>query len=118
MSKSPLTEIVDYYKDNRRKPYELAEWLKEPANKEKLKDIKILYVVKPNRDQLLKFGIAGAREGGTSAEGRLRQCLNLYGEQNDNMPCLGVKLYYIFGNKYDREVPTNKTYVFKKRSLP
>ena len=68
-TKSPLIEIFDYKTDNRGEPVELAEWLKE--NRDKLDDMKILYVIKPNRDELLKFGIAGAREGGTSAYGRI-----------------------------------------------
>ena len=59
-SKSPLIEIFDYKKDNRRKPMELAKWLYAPTNRAKLKDMKILYVIKPNKDELLKFGISGA----------------------------------------------------------
>ena len=31
----------------------------------------------------------------------MRQYVNLYGEQTDELPCLGVKLYYIFGNIYE-----------------
>ena len=111
-TKSPLIEIFDYKTDNRGDPVELAEWLKE--NRDKLDDMKILYVLKPNKDKLLKFGIAGAREGGTSAYGRLRQYLNIYGKQDVNFPCLGVNLYYIFGNKYAKDVQTTNTYVFKK----
>ena len=111
-TKSPLIEIFDYKTDNRGDPVELAEWLQE--NSYKLDDMKILYVLKPNKDMLLKFGIAGAREGGTSAYGRLRQYLNIYGKQDVNFPCLGVNLYYIFGNKYAKDVQTTNTYVFKK----
>ena len=108
--------IFDYKTDNRGEPVELAEWLKD--NRDNLDDMKILYVIKPNRDELLKFGIAGAREGGTSAYGRLRQYLNIYGKQDVNFPCLGVNLYYIFGNKYAKDVQTTNTYVFKKRNVP
>ena len=118
MSRSPLREIFDYKKDNRRKPIELAKWLYAPTNKAKLQDMKILYVIKPNKDELLKFGIAGAREGGTSAYGRLRQYLNIYGKQDVNFPCLGVNLYYIFGNKYAKDVQTTNTYVFKLTYKP
>ena len=101
MSKSPLREIFDYKKDNtctcRRRPIELAEYLNVPANKVKLIFfLKILYVLKPNKDELLKFGIAGAREGKESAWARLQQYVNTYGKQTDFSPCLGVKLYYIF----------------------
>jgi hypothetical protein len=117
MSKSPLREIFDYKKDNRRRPKELAEWLDVPANKAKLKDMKILYVIKPNKDELLKFGIAGARDGGTSAEGRLRQYVNIYGKQTDDLPCLGVKLYYIFGKINIIQQCRQQTLMYLKKKM-
>ena len=63
---------------------ELSPWLKVESNRDKLKNMRILYVVRANMDKsLIKFGIGGVEHGGTSAYGRLLQYVNYYGEDRE-----------------------------------
>jgi hypothetical protein len=39
---------------------------------------------------------------------------HMYGKQTETQPCLGVKLYCTFGNKYNPTVQTTRSYVLKK----
>jgi hypothetical protein len=71
-----LVQLYDYNK-HKGEPIDLYEFLNLKGTKENLKDKRCLYVVKPNSDPMLKFGIAGL-DGGTSAYGRLLQYVNLY----------------------------------------
>jgi len=75
--------------------------------------MRCLYVLKANRDDMFKFGIAGL-DGGTSAYGRLLQYVNFYGKQTDFNQCSGVQLLYLVGTKYNKNVETANSWVFKK----
>ena len=76
--------------------------------------MKILYIIKPNRDSMVKFGIAGHKEGKDSAWGRLFQYVNSYGIQDDLNQCSGVQLLYIVGHKYNSNVEPTQSFVHKK----
>lgn len=96
---------------------ELREWLRD--NREKIKDKRILYVVKANIDKnLFKFGIGGNKGdgegGGENAYGRLLQYVNYYGVSNKDDKCKGIKLYLIIGNKYNKDVQPENSAVFRK----
>ena len=107
-----VTQLYDYRK-GKDEPIDLHEFLNRKGNKDKLYNMRCLYVVKPNRDALLKFGIAGL-DGKSSAYGRLFQYVNLYGKQTDLNQCSGVQLLYLVGTKYNPNVETTNSWVFKK----
>ena len=66
--------------------------------------MKVLYVVKPNADSMVAFGIAGHKDGKDSAWGRLFQYVNQHGIQSELNQCAGVQLLYLVGNKYQATV--------------
>lgn len=107
-----VIQLYDYNK-HKGEPIDLHEFLNLKGTKENLKDKRCLYVVKPNSDPMLKFGIAGL-DGGTSAYGRLLQYVNLYGKQSELNQCAGVQLLYLVGTKYNKNVETKNSWVFKK----
>ena len=109
-----LYQLYDYRKE-KSEPIDLHEFLNRKGNKDKLYNMRCLYVVKPNRDAMLKFGIAGL-DGKSSAYGRLFQYVNLYGKQTDLHQCSGVQLLYLVGTKYNPNVETTNSWVFKKRN--
>ena len=76
-----LTKVYDY--SEHKEPVDLYEFLNRPNSKKRLHDMKVLYVVKPNGDTMVKFGIAGHKEGKDSAWGRLFQYVNQYGVQSE-----------------------------------
>ena len=106
-----LYQLYDYRKE--KEPIDLYEFLQKKSNKDKLYNMRCLYVVKPNRDAMIKFGIAGL-DGKSSAYGRLFQYVNLYGKQTDLNQCAGVQLLYLVGTKYNPNVETKNSWVFKK----
>eukprot|EP00966_Prymnesium_polylepis_P292458 6754050-Prymnesium_polylepis.1 len=107
-----LKIIYDYrqYKE----PIELHDYLKRETIKKSLYDMKVMYVVKPNADNMVKFGIAGHQEGKASAWGRLSQYVNQHGIQDKLNQCAGVQLLYLVGNKYNPEVEPTNSIVYKK----
>ena len=107
-----VIQLYDYRK-GKDEPIDLHEFLNRKGNKDKLYNMRCLYVVKPNRDAMLKFGIAGL-DGKSSAYGRLFQYVNLYGKQTDLHQCSGVQLLYLVGTKYNPNVETTNSWVFKK----
>ena len=113
-----LTKLYDYREFS--EPVDLYEFLNRPATKsrkstkEMLADMKVLYVVKPNADTMVKFGIAGHKEGKGSAWGRLFQYVNQHGVQSDLNQCSGVQLLYLVGNKYNPNVEATDSFVHKK----
>jgi hypothetical protein len=110
-----LKTIYDYRQHS--EPEELMDWIdKQAALKENspMYDMKILYIIKPHADKMVKFGIAGHKEGGISALGRMRQYVNQHGIQNDLNQCLGVSLLYMVGHKYNKNVEPKNSFVHKK----
>jgi len=102
---------------------ELREWLRDEENRKKIKDMRILYVVKANIDKkLFKFGIGGNKGdgegGGENAYGRLHQYVNYYGVSNKDDKCKGIKLYMIIGNKYNKDIkPEDSAVAIKEKYL-
>ena len=107
-----LTKVYDYREH--KEPVDLYEFLNRPNSKKRLHDMKVLYVVKPNGDTMVKFGIAGHKEGKDSAWGRLFQYVNQYGVQSELNQCSGVQLLYLVGNKYNPNVEPTQSFVHKK----
>ena len=92
---------------------ELGPWLDDFANKKKIYNMRLFYVLKPNAEDVVKFGIAGTR-GEAGAWGRLHQYINEYGYTTDLNRCTGIQLLYLAGNKYNPDVEITKSDVFKK----
>ena len=62
---------------------------------------------------VIKFGIAGARHGGSSGWGRLHQYVNTYGEKG-TYDCNGVTLYLLVGTEYKSTVQPENALVTRK----
>ena len=114
-----LKKFYDYREYD--EPIDLYEFLNQnkstPSKKGKLYDMKILYIIKPNRDSMVKFGIAGHKEGKDSAWGRLFQYVNSYGIQDDLNQCSGVQLLYVVGHKYNSNVEPTQSFVHKNKNI-
>ncbi len=94
---------------------ELGDWLALKKTKDLLKDMRILYVLRPNMDSsLIKFGIGGVEHGSTGAWGRLHQYVNYYGTASEFEVCKGVKLFLVVGNKYNPNVEAKDSAIFRK----
>lgn len=108
-------ETVFDYRKNRKaiSTIELAPYLDLQSTKKKLYDMRLFYVVKPTGDDLIKFGIAGLT-GKASAWGRLHQYINEYGYRTDLNKCAGIDLLYLAGTRYNPNVETVNTLVYKK----
>ena len=96
---------------------ELAQWLSKESNRRALDNKRILYVVRANIDNsLIKFGIGGVENGGTSAFGRLLQYVNYYGEGGD-FDCLGIKLFLVVANEFNANVEGKNSAIFRKEKF-
>ena len=109
--------IFDYRKTrktrNSSRTVELGPWLDSEANKRSLYDMRLFYVLKPVADDVVKFGIAGLT-GKSSSWGRLHQYINEYGYRTDLNQCSGIDLLYLAGTRYNPNVETTNTQVYKK----
>ena len=92
---------------------ELGPWLDDFKNKEKLYGMRMFYVLKPNAENVVKFGIAGTM-GESGAWARLHQYIHEYGYASDLNRCTGVRLLYLAGNKYNKNVDLVNSDVYKK----
>ena len=92
---------------------ELGPWLDDFANKKKIYNLRLFYVLKPNAEEVVKFGIAGTR-GDAGAWGRLHSYINEYGYSSDLNRCTGVQMLYLAGNKYNPTVEVTNSDVFRK----
>jgi len=92
---------------------ELGPWLELEKNKGRIYDMRLFYILKPVADDIIKFGIAGLT-GKSSAWGRLHQYINEYGYRSDLNQCAGVDLLYLAGTKYNPNVETTNTMIYKK----
>ena len=70
-------------------------------------------MLKPVADDTVKFGIAGLT-GKSSSWGRLHQYINSYGYRTDLNQCAGIDLLYLAGTRYNPNVETVNTQVYKK----
>ena len=79
----------------------------------KLKHTRALYVVSPNMEKkkVYKFGIAGTNTGNASQ--RLNEYVILYGENDKDNTCKGVKIHYCGTTEYNRHVLPGKSKVFQ-----
>ena len=92
---------------------ELGPWLDNPANKEKIWNMRLFYILKPNAETVIKFGIAGTK-GESGAWGRLHQYINEYGYSSDLNRCTGIQMLYLAGNKYNKDVEITNSEIYKK----
>lgn len=92
---------------------ELGPWLDEQANKKKIWNMRLFYVLKPNSESVVKFGIAGTK-GDSGAWGRLHQYINEYGYSSDLNRCTGIQMLYLAGNMYNKDVEIVNSDVYKK----
>ena len=92
---------------------ELGPWLDDPANKEKIWNMRLFYILKPNAESVVKFGIAGTA-GESGAYGRLHQYINEYGYSSDLNRCTGIQMLYLAGNKYSKDVEITNSAIYKK----
>ena len=92
---------------------ELGPWLDQFENKKAIYNYRLFYVLKPNAESVVKFGIAGT-EGSSGAYGRLHQYINTFGYATDLNRCLGIQMLYLAGNKYNKKVELTNSDVYKK----
>ena len=92
---------------------ELGPWQDIEANKRRVYNNRCFYVLKPNADDVVKFGIAGL-EGKSSTWGRLHQYINEYGYATDLNPCTGIRLLYLAGNIHNPNVEAINSAVYRK----
>ena len=102
--------------DSNTNSVELGPWLDVFANKEKIHDMRLFYVLKPNSEDVVKFGIAGTK-GGTGAWGRLHSYINDHGYSSDLNRCTGIQMLYLAGNKYSKTVEITNSDVYKKELM-
>ena len=94
-------------------------------NKARLKNMRLLYVIKANVDgnkPIYKIGIGGVNNG--YGAGRLRDYIHNYGPNNPNNKCAGATLYYLGGTKFNKNEPIHsintrvaKIELFVKREM-
>ena len=82
---------------------ELGPWLDDFDNKKKIYNMRLFYVLLPNSESVVKFGVAGT-QGEAGAWGRLHQYINEYGYTSDLNACTGIQLLYLAGNQYNPNV--------------
>lgn len=92
---------------------ELGPWLDDFDNKKKIYNMRLFYVLLPNSESVVKFGIAGT-QGEAGAWGRLHQYINEYGYTSDLNACTGIQMLYLAGNQYKSTVALTDSDVFKK----
>ena len=102
--------------DSNTNSVELGPWLDNFDNKKKIYDMRLFYVLKPNSEDVVKFGIAGTK-GGTGAWGRLHQYINEYGYSSDLNRCTGIQMLYLAGNKYNKNVEITNSDIYKKELM-
>ena len=94
---------------------ELGPWLDDWANKKRMYNMRLFYILKPNgENDVIKFGIAGQNEGSSASWGRLHSYINVFGVADDLNRCKGIRLLYLAGNVYNPKVEVKNTDVFKK----
>jgi len=115
-----LTVIYDYRESLRGRTrskkdttVELGPWLNLETNKRRLYNTRIFYIIKPNIDDVVKYGIGGL-EGKSGAWGRLHSYINEYGYATELNPCTGVRLLYLAATVYNPTVLTVNTAVYRK----
>lgn len=94
---------------------ELGPWLEVEANKKKIYNMRLFYVLKPVGDDAIKFGVAGLG-GDSSSFGRLHQYVNEYGYRSDLNQCAGIDMLYLAGTKYNSTVLTVDSKVWRKEA--
>jgi len=92
---------------------ELGPWLDDFDNKKKIYNMRLFYVLLPNSESVVKFGIAGT-QGEAGAWGRLHQYINEYGYTSVLNACTGIQLLYLAGNQYNPRVQLTDSEVFQK----
>jgi len=94
---------------------ELKPWLDKWENKKRMFNMRLFYVLKPNgENDVIKFGIAGQNSGDGASWGRLHSYINTFGEADDLNRCKGIRLLYLAGNVYNKDVEVRNSDIFKK----
>jgi len=110
-----MSGLIEIY--NNKRGIRLENWLKNPKNTDKIKKMRLLYIVKANLDDkksnkkksIYKFGIAGI--GGSNPASRLESYVIDYGHHAKENPAAGVMLYFLAGTKYNDKVDPTKSRV-------
>jgi len=118
MPSNQLKVLFDYRnkratRTNQITSVDLGTWLEDLGNQKIIYNMRLFYVIKPNMDDVVKFGIAGL-EGKRGGYGRLHQYITEYGEASDLNPCAGARLLYLAGNMYNPNVETVNSAVYRK----
>ena len=85
-----------------REGKELKTWLE--ANKDKLKNQRIFYILKANMEKGDIYKIGLSERGGNSAYGRLNDYFHFYGVTKKGHPCYGVRLHLVLANTFNPDV--------------
>ena len=118
-NRSGLTQLV---KSN--KGLNLENWVNNRKNQERIKGMRLLYVIRANLDDkrntdlgdIFKIGIAGNENG--KPIGRLLDYVYILGDNEKKNPCSGAKLFWLGGTKYVPGVVNPKdSKVFKKENF-
>lgn len=85
----------------------------------KIYNKRILYVVKPNRGKVFKFGIGGySSVSNTDAKDRLYSYIKMYGVIDPDDHCSGVKIHYLeASDKNPRVQKKNSAFAKKEKKL-
>ena len=78
--------------------------------KDDLKNSRVFYIVKFNREPLFKVGISGTTGYGA---GRLQQYLTESGIEDNLNPCVGTRVFYILKTKRDKNVSSRDSFILK-----
>jgi hypothetical protein len=89
---------------------DLAEFIRKFGGEIKL-NTRALYIIQPNAEKALKFGIAGSGNG--DALKRLKEHRATYGDKDKSNPCKGAQIWYLGVTTYNRLVTKEKSQVAK-----
>jgi hypothetical protein len=76
-----------------------------------LKNSRVFYIVKFNREPIFKVGISGTKTG--YGAGRLKQYLLESGIEDNLNPCVGTRVFYILKTKRTKGVASRDSYIMK-----
>jgi len=118
MSANKMTVLYDYRanvktRSKKDTTLELGPWLDIESNQRRIYNTRVFYIVKPNFEDTVKYGIGGL-DGKSGAYGRLRQYVLSYGYATELNPCKGVRLLYLAATIYNPNVETVNTAVYRK----
>lgn len=90
---------------------ELNTFIKSKKYSDQLIRTRMFYIIKANREDILKFGIAGNSEGNSIS--RFMGYRNAYGTSDKSNDCVGVKVHFVGVTEYNPNVETKNSEIFK-----